>query len=197
MQEEDTEYQHSVVSRLQISNRHVHRTMGPLLLDRPLHPATLLTGHGLLPALRGGSVWAMERGLVFTDPRLGSLVLDFQHCVAAADICRVPARDGGRPGVVVVLSVTEALVPFGILQSGAGHGRRMAVECHGEDARAWAQDVAERWRVSLDAVGVPVTVSEGLPGDVPESLLSCAESAAAVAGDCTRDSQWAELLRRE
>ena len=190
----------SVLARLQVSERHVHSTMGPLVLDHALHPATLYTGHELLPALRGGAVWAMQRGLVYTDPRLGSLVVDFELCVRAAELRRLPAREGTRPGMLLCLTVGPELVPYGVLHPGPGPlpaERRIAVECHGDDMRAWAHEVADGWRASLAACAIPVTVGEGLPEHVPSWLLCSAEApAAAAVRDCRTDPEWGELLRR-
>jgi hypothetical protein len=140
--------------------------MGPLILDRQLEPATLFTGLELLPVLSGGSLWALERGIIFTDRRLGSIVLDFKQGVKAAEIYRYTLKSTGQQRILVVFTLGEGLVPFGIFETTLSPSPRLlGFECDGEDRRIWSQEVVETWKSSLTAMGVPVSFVDGLPSE--------------------------------
>eukprot|EP00282_Hemiselmis_andersenii_P034422 CAMPEP_0169451462 /NCGR_PEP_ID=MMETSP1042-20121227/13711_1 /TAXON_ID=464988 /ORGANISM="Hemiselmis andersenii, Strain CCMP1180" /LENGTH=612 /DNA_ID=CAMNT_0009563377 /DNA_START=86 /DNA_END=1920 /DNA_ORIENTATION=- len=106
-QEEDTHHMTNLLHRLRASNKHVHTTMGSLVFDDALPGVRMLTGCSDMPSL-SGDLWVMQKGLVYTSKRLGSIVLDHEHHIASAEFFQESEAVG--------LHLKEGVTKWGILE---------------------------------------------------------------------------------
>lgn len=95
------------LASMQANNKHVHSTMGSLAYDDPVSGVRMLTTCDGMPFL-AGKLWVLQRGLVFTSSRLGSLVVDFEHDLLSAEFYTSSES--------VAFRLREGFVSFGILE---------------------------------------------------------------------------------
>eukprot|EP00960_Hanusia_phi_P078238 768796-Hanusia_phi.AAC.6 len=166
-QEEDTDYMHALLARLQASKRNRHNSMGALLLDSPLEGFSLCTHLKEIPRIFG-DLWVLERGLIFSSHQLGSLALDFKHDVSSCEFFNVDfvAREDCDLAFAV-FEVKEGTQRYGITEvSLSPRNTRLVLASSASDRRKFARDVCTAWKSKLEeeAVSVRVLDKEELDG---------------------------------
>jgi hypothetical protein len=81
--------------------------MGSLVYDDPVSGVRMLTSCDGMPFL-AGKLWVLQKGLVFTSNRLGSVVVDFEHDLVSAEFYTSSES--------VAFRLREGFASFGILE---------------------------------------------------------------------------------
>ena len=168
-QEEDSECMSALLSRLRFSNKNRHYSMGALLKEDALQGVRLLTGLPEIPAING-QLWVLQRGLIFSSARLGSIALDFGKHVASFAADKAPQQqqqqqqDRADAPAVLRFELKGNLQQMGILEANVAQGPSALVFSSGEvDRRTLLRDVLPEWLAWFSAQGVACAALEGLP----------------------------------